>query len=257
MLRSKQQAVYQPKNDGHFGLALNEYAHFTSPIRRYPDLLVHRAIKHVLARIDTDSYRYTHEQMQALGENCSMTERRADEATRDVVSWLKCEYMLDHVGSEFPGVIAAVTSFGLFVDLTGIHIEGLILITNLSRDYYRFEQAQHALLGERTGRQYRLGDAITVRVVAVNLEDRKIDFAEVDVTEPAQPQAARADNHRHKSNTKKQKHQARSRRQSETRQADSNIVEVNQDASARTAHPNTKSKADTKASREGEGSAWG
>ncbi len=180
MLRSMQQAVYQPANEGHFGLALDQYAHFTSPIRRYPDLLVHRAIKHLLTRRKVSDYRYSKEAMQALGESCSMTERRAEEASREVVSWLKCEYMQEHVGSEFKGVISAVTSFGLFVELTGIHVEGLVHITNLSRDYYRFDQAAQSLTGERTGRQYHLGDAIVVRVAAVNLEDRKIDFNEVE-----------------------------------------------------------------------------
>ncbi len=180
MLRSMQQAVYQPKNEGHFGLALDHYAHFTSPIRRYPDLLVHRAIKHALTRARSSDYRYSLEAMQALGESCSLTERRAEEASREVVSWLKCEYMQEHVGSEFPGVISAVTSFGLFVELTGIHVEGLVHITNLSRDFYRFDQAAQALIGERTGRKYHLGDTIVVRVAAVNLEERKIDFNEVE-----------------------------------------------------------------------------
>ncbi len=181
MLRSMQQAVYQPKNEGHFGLALSQYAHFTSPIRRYPDLLVHRAIKHVLKRDSIINYRYSKEHMNALGESCSTTERRAEEATRDVVSWLKCEYMQDHIGSEYPGVITAVTSFGLFIELSDIHVEGLLHVTNLSHDYYRYEQAAQAMVGERTGKQYRLGDSIDVRVEAVNLEDRKIDFAEVGV----------------------------------------------------------------------------
>jgi ribonuclease R len=179
MLRSMQQAVYQPKNEGHFGLALNEYAHFTSPIRRYPDLLVHRAIKFALKKEKVSSYLYSKEAMVALGESCSMTERRAEDASRDVVAWLKCEYMQDHVGSDFPGVVTAVTSFGLFVELVGIHVEGLVHITNLSHDYYRFEQAAHTLVGERTGTLYQLGDAIVVKVAAVNLEDRKIDFTEV------------------------------------------------------------------------------
>ncbi len=179
MLRSMQQAVYQPKNEGHFGLALNQYAHFTSPIRRYPDLLVHRAIKHILKRDSIINYRYSREQMNALGESCSTTERRAEEATRDVVSWLKCEFMQDHIGSEYPGVITAVTSFGLFIELTDIHVEGLLHVTNLSHDYYSFDQAAQAMVGERTGKQYRLGDPIMVLVAAVNLEERKIDFAEL------------------------------------------------------------------------------
>jgi len=205
MLRSMQQAVYQPKNEGHFGLALDQYAHFTSPIRRYPDLLVHRAIKHALKRGKPVDYRYSKEAMQVLGESCSMTERRAEEASRDVVSWLKCEYMQEHVGSEFPGVITAVTSFGLFVELVGIHVEGLVHITNLSRDYYRFEQAAHALTGERTGKQYHLGDAIVVRVAAVNLEERKIDFSEVEQGEHQARQPAK-EKHRSKKTHKHSQH---------------------------------------------------
>jgi len=176
MLRSMQQAVYQPKNEGHFGLALEQYAHFTSPIRRYPDLLVHRAIKFAISSAKKRKFAYTEQSMLALGESCSMTERRAEDASRDVISWLKCEYMQDHVGSQFPGVISAVTSFGLFVELVGIHVEGLIHITNLPRDYYRFDQAAQSLVGERAGRQFHLGDTIDVQVAAVNLEDRKIDF---------------------------------------------------------------------------------
>jgi len=180
MLRSMQQAVYQPKNEGHFGLALNQYAHFTSPIRRYPDLLIHRAIKYSLTRQDIEHYTYSTSDMQVLGESCSTTERRAEEASRDVLSWLKCEYMQSHVGSEFDGVIGTVTSFGLFVDLKDMHVEGLVHITSLVKDYYRFEQPTGALIGEKSGREYHLGEEIRVRVAAVNLDDRKIDFQEVD-----------------------------------------------------------------------------
>ena len=200
MLRSMQQAVYQPRNEGHFGLALEQYAHFTSPIRRYPDLLVHRAIKHAISREKNAAYRYSTADMQALGESCSIYERRAEEASRDVVSWLKCEYMQQHVGGRFDGVVSAVTSFGLFVNLSDIHVEGLIHITNLARDYYRFDAAAHALVGERTGQVYRLGDSMVVQVAAVNLDERKIDFAEVshkssrrqgrDVTWPSESAAA-------------------------------------------------------------------
>ncbi len=180
MLRSMQQAVYQPKNEGHFGLALTQYAHFTSPIRRYPDLLVHRAIKYALTRKSVEQYHYSTSDMQALGVSCSSTERRAEEASRDVLSWLKCEYMQSHVGDEFDGVVATVTSFGLFVELNDLHVEGLVHITSLVKDYYRFDPAEGALTGEKTGRQYRLGESIRVRVAAVNLDDRKIDFQEVD-----------------------------------------------------------------------------
>ena len=180
MLRSMQQAIYTPKNEGHFGLALDEYAHFTSPIRRYPDLLVHRGIKHLIGRGTPDSYRYSTPDMQGFGEHCSMAERRAEEASRDVVSWLKCEYMLEHVGDQFRGTVASVTSFGLFVELTDSRVEGLIHITNLSHDYYRFDSGAHTLVGERTGRTYRLGDPMIVKVAAVNLDERKIDFQEIE-----------------------------------------------------------------------------
>lgn len=180
MLRSMQQAVYQPRNEGHFGLALAEYAHFTSPIRRYPDLLVHRAIAFSLQGGKATDYRYDNDAMVGLGEQCSVTERRAEEATRDVTSWLKCEYMQDHVGDQFAGVVSAVTSFGLFVQLSNIHVEGLIHITNLGSDYFKFNQTAHTLVGEHTGARYGLGDAIEVIVAAVNLEERKIDFQPVE-----------------------------------------------------------------------------
>ena len=176
MLRSMQQAVYQPVNDGHFGLALSHYAHFTSPIRRYPDLLVHRAIGHIIDKGKISDYRYSRDAMVELGEQCSMAERRADEATRDVVNWLKCEYMQDHVGEQFNGVVSTVTSFGLFVQLNDVFVEGLVHITSLDKDYYHFDQASFTLTGERAGERYQLGDALVVEVAAVNLEDRKIDF---------------------------------------------------------------------------------
>ena len=192
MLRSLSQAMYQPDNHGHFGLAYKAYAHFTSPIRRYPDLLVHRALRHVV-RSDISSkhvkrvngakplskskiYPYKVADMLALGEQSSLTERRADEATRDVTSWLKCEYLQDHVGDEFEGVVAAVTNFGLFVELKNLYVEGLIHITNLPHDYYHFEAAQHRLIGERTRQVFRLGDELSVRVSSVNLDDRKVDL---------------------------------------------------------------------------------
>ena len=191
MLRSLSQAVYSPENVGHFGLNYEAYTHFTSPIRRYPDLLVHRAIRglirskrqseHVVrvgaaalpkARI----YPYDEEHLERLGEDCSMTERRADEATRDVVNWLKCEYMRDRVGETFPGVITAVTGFGIFVELTDIYVEGLVHVTGLPADYYHFDPVHHRLAGERTGRSFRLGDSVQVRVARVDLDERKIDF---------------------------------------------------------------------------------
>ena len=191
MLRSMQQAVYSPENLGHFGLAYDAYTHFTSPIRRYPDLLVHRVIrsaihsgkrlKHVQRPKDFQpnpefQAGYSQEQMVALGEHCSMTERRADDATRDVVSWLKCEYMRNQVGEEYEGVIAAVTGFGAFVEIEQLHVEGLVHITALPSDYYNFEAAKQRLVGERTRKVFKLGDTLQVRVARVDLDERKIDF---------------------------------------------------------------------------------
>jgi ribonuclease R len=180
LLRSMSQAVYSPDNIGHFGLAYEQYTHFTSPIRRYPDLLVHRALRHVHAGGKTTDFRYGHEDMVTFGEHCSMTERRADEATRDAVAWLKCEFMLDRVGETFDGIISAVTSFGLFVELNEIYVEGLIHVTTLSSDYYHFDPVGHRLEGERSGRVYRLGDGVRARVVRVDLDQRKIDFEVVE-----------------------------------------------------------------------------
>lgn len=180
MLRSLRQAVYSEENEGHFGLAYDAYAHFTSPIRRYPDLLLHRAIKHKLAQGEIADFDYDEEQISALGKQCSMTERRADEATRDVTDWLKCEYMMDRVGQEFPGVISSVTHFGIFVELSNIFVEGLVHVTSLKNDYYQYDPVKHRLLGERTSKSYRLGDKVNVIVARVDLDERKMDFDLVD-----------------------------------------------------------------------------
>jgi ribonuclease R len=171
LLRSLKQAVYTPENVGHFGLAFDAYVHFTSPIRRYPDLLVHRAIKAVLAR-----QRYSGLNWEEMGRHCSDTERRADEASRDVENWLKCYYMQDHVGGTYSGRVTGVTAFGLFVTLDDYFVDGLLHISELGRDYFRFDGARHQLLGERTGKRYRLADRIKVKLVRVDLESRKIDF---------------------------------------------------------------------------------
>jgi ribonuclease R len=171
MLRSLQQAVYSPDNVGHFGLAYESYTHFTSPIRRYPDLLVHRAIKASLAG---DSYRPG--DWNAIGLHCSMTERRADEATRDVESWLKCYYMQDRIGEEFAGSVSAVVPFGIFVALDDVFVEGLVHISELGSDYFHYEEAAHQLVGERTGARFRLADRVRVQLVRVDLETSKIDF---------------------------------------------------------------------------------
>ncbi len=176
MLRSLKQAVYSPDNIGHFGLAQEAYLHFTSPIRRYPDLLVHRAIGHILDGGKSVDFHYTKEEIRLAGEHCSTTERRADEATRDVVSWLKCEYMQDKVGETFDGLITGVTSFGIFVELDQIFVEGLVHITALGNDFFHFDPVGHRLTGERTRQIFRLGDKVRVRVVRVDLDERKIDF---------------------------------------------------------------------------------
>jgi ribonuclease R len=176
LLRSLQQAIYSPDNLGHFGLAYPAYTHFTSPIRRYPDLMVHRGIKHLISGCTAEEFEYSYANLQAFGEHCSTTERRADEATRDVEDWLKCEYMLDKVGESFNGIITSVNSFGLFVELDNIYVTGLVHVTALDRDYYHFDPIGHRLTGERSGEVYRLGDPIAIKVAAVNLDERKIDF---------------------------------------------------------------------------------
>jgi ribonuclease R len=192
MLRSLSQAMYQPDNHGHFGLAYSAYTHFTSPIRRYPDLLTHRAIRYVIrSRKPSDYvqrvsgakviakqtiYPYDLKDMVRLGEHTSMAERRADDATRDVVGWLKCEYLQDHIGDTFQGIITAVTNFGVFVELLDVYVEGLIHITSLPSDYYRYEEAHHRLIGERTRQIFALGDELSVQVASVKLDERKVDF---------------------------------------------------------------------------------
>lgn len=176
ILRSLSQAVYSAEDKGHFGLALEAYGHFTSPIRRYPDLLIHRAIKHVCLGLSPEAFRYSFQDMVNFGEHCSATERRADEATREVVSWLKCEYMMDKIGQEFSGIISSVTSFGLFIELNDLYIEGLVHISALGKDFYHFDAVRHQLTGEQTGKTYRLGDAIKVVLARVDLDEKKIDF---------------------------------------------------------------------------------
>jgi ribonuclease R len=171
MLRSLQQAVYSPDNVGHFGLAYESYTHFTSPIRRYPDLVIHRAIKAVLPERSTAPAKW-----DEIGIHCSQTERRADEATRDVESWLKCYYMQDRIGEEFAGSVSAVTSFGIFVALDDVFVEGLVHISELGSDYFHYDDAKHQLLGERTGKRFRLADRVRVQLVRVDMESSKIDF---------------------------------------------------------------------------------
>jgi ribonuclease R len=210
LLRSMQQAIYTPSNNGHFGLAFDAYTHFTSPIRRYPDLLVHRVIKAVL-----DNARYhlpvlpmpgeAHAKLarrlekgravkaqepgvkpkkvsaenlawEAAGLHCSANERRADEASRDVEAWLKCKYMYEHLGGEYSGVVTSATSFGLFVTLDAMYVEGLVHITELGGDYFRFDEVRQELRGERTGMRYAIGTRVDIQVSRVDMDGRKIDF---------------------------------------------------------------------------------
>jgi len=176
LLRSMNQALYSPDNVGHFGLAFPAYSHFTSPIRRYPDLLVHRAIRHAIKQGAVETFSYNDKDMRQFGEHCSMTERRADDATISVIAWLKCEYMVDHVGDEFDAIITGVTAFGLFAELTNVYVEGLIHVSSLKNDYYTFDNIRHRLVGGRSGTVYHLGDKIRVKVIQVNLDERKIDL---------------------------------------------------------------------------------
>jgi ribonuclease R len=224
LLRSMQQAVYSPDNVGHFGLAYEHYAHFTSPIRRYPDLLTHRAIKAVLqgkkyeptgidlSKLNTTVSNATRKQAaknraegkqkdpkdltiwDALGVHCSANERRADEASRDVENWLKCYYMKDRLGDEFTGVISGVTPFGIFVQLDQLFVEGLVHVTGLGTDYFQYDETRHELRGERTGQVYQLTGRVTVQVARVDLEARKIDLVLAQSQEqlPAPVERARA-----------------------------------------------------------------
>jgi ribonuclease R len=171
LLRSLKQAVYSPRNVGHFGLAYEAYTHFTSPIRRYPDLLIHRGIKAVL-----DGGRYEPGDWDGLAQHCSQTERRADEATRDVEAWLKCYFMRERVGEEFAASVSGVAAFGIFVALDEVYVEGMVHVSELGNDYYHFDAARHQLTGERTGRRFRLGDRVRVKLVRADLETTRLDF---------------------------------------------------------------------------------
>ena len=179
LLRSMSQANYDPQNKGHFGLSYESYTHFTSPIRRYPDLLVHRAIKHILSGKVIDKFIYDLEMMQDISDHCSLTERRADLATRDATDWLKCEFMQDKVGQEFEGRITDVTSFGVFVELNDIYVQGLVHITALDNDYYHYDGTHHLLRGKSSGKSFQLGDRMKVIVARVDLDKRQIDFEPV------------------------------------------------------------------------------
>jgi len=175
ILRSMQQAVYETKNKGHFGLAYDTYTHFTSPIRRYPDLIVHRAIKERLKRNELRV-----KDLDVIAKQCSTTERRADEASRDVEDWLKCYFMKDRLGDVFSGTISSVTGFGVFVSLDEIYIEGLIHVTDLGNDYYVFNKSKHALTGERSGKSFGMGDRVKIKVAKIDMELSRIDLILID-----------------------------------------------------------------------------
>ena len=222
LLRSMQQAIYTPMNNGHFGLAYEAYTHFTSPIRRYPDFLVHRVIKAVLNKVkyqlptlptpgeaeaklskrlasrvkepDQKPKKASADELawQAAGLHCSANERRADEASRDVEAWLKCKYMREHLGEEFGGVVTAATGFGIFVTLDAMYVEGLVHITELGGEYFRFDEARQELRGERTGIRYAIGTRVRVQVSRVDLDGRKIDFRLVNENSDVQAVTSRA-----------------------------------------------------------------
>src|SRR5579883_123384 len=209
LLRSLSQAMYSHENVGHFGLAYEAYTHFTSPIRRYPDLLVHRGIRKILRKQHVPGE--LDPQLQKMGAHCSMTERRADDATREAMDWLKCEFMMDKVGEEFDGVVSSATSFGIFVELKDIYVEGLVHISALQSDYYQFDPIKHALIGERTGTRYRLGDPVRIRVVRVDLDQRKIDFMQAEDVNAFSENKGKGKSRKNKPEKKKSKKGRRSK----------------------------------------------
>ena len=199
MLRSLMHAEYTPDNIGHFGLALDAYAHFTSPIRRYPDLLVHRAIRHIVRGGKPGAYNYDAKSMERLGAICSAHERRAEDATREVEAWLKCQYMDDKIGEQYSGVVTGVTNFGLFVLLDDLQVDGLVHVSSLQSDYYHYDASAQSLVGERSGARYGLGDALDITVSRVDLETRKIDFQLVEkASRQAKPPGKRGGKRRRK-----------------------------------------------------------
>ncbi|MCW9000043.1 MAG: RNB domain-containing ribonuclease, partial [Kangiellaceae bacterium] len=193
LLRSMSQAEYSPKNQGHFGLAFDAYTHFTSPIRRYPDLIVHRIIKALVAeealqsKQESDAIlkQYNFGKLDSIGQASSMTERNADMASRDVTDWLKCEYMQSHIGKQYTGVVSGVTNFGIFVRLDEVFVEGLVHVTELGEDYFNYDSARQRLIGEHTRQSFAIGDKLEIEVDSVDLDQRKIDFALIEVIESA------------------------------------------------------------------------
>ncbi|MDO8953398.1 MAG: ribonuclease R [Gammaproteobacteria bacterium] len=201
MLRSMNQAIYSEANVGHFGLAYEAYTHFTSPIRRYPDLIVHRVVRSVLDKKDPSAVRYEKSRLVEAGEYLSFTERRADEASREVVSALKCAYIVDKIGQEFDGIISGVTHFGFFVTLKEVLVDGLVHVSNLQGDYYQFDVGSHQLIGERTNQTFQLGQSVKVLLAKVDLVERKIDLELL-----GQPKVDKAQSSKAKFDRKKEKH---------------------------------------------------
>ncbi|GMR20615.1 MAG: ribonuclease R [Gammaproteobacteria bacterium] len=222
LLRSLSQAIYSPDNIGHFALAYPHYAHFTSPIRRYPDLMVHRIIKNIVtgkkqAKTGSGKERKVlekeqHSRAQAQSEHCSMVSRRADEASWDVIKWLKTEYMMDKLGQEYEGIISGVTNFGIFVELKEVFVEGLVHITSLGNDYYRFDPTHHRLTGERTRTTFRLGDSVKVSVSRVDLDEARIDFELLELKSSQLPKDRKTDKKSRKKKSKKTKGRRQSKR---------------------------------------------
>lgn len=192
VIRSLAQAVYQQTNIGHFGLALEEYAHFTSPIRRYPDLLVHRALKAAVLGNTTSGRKYSSAELQTLGAESSQRERRADEASRDVMGYLKCLYLQPRVGETFDATISSALEFGLFVQLKEVPIDGLVHISAIPGDYWQLESGGMGLVGEKTGRRWQMGDEVRVRLTRVDLTQRQIDFELIDAGAAASHGTVRA-----------------------------------------------------------------
>ncbi len=198
LLRSLPRAVYQPEATGHFGLALSEYTHFTSPIRRYPDLMVHRAIRHLLEGGGPGDFGWARGDMERLGLHCSSTERRADDATREALDWLKCEFMQDKIGAEFDAVVTGVVDFGLFVQIPDLQIEGLVHVSALGSEYFSRDTVHRRLTGERSGRSWQLADTVKVRVIRADLEQKKIDFELADGSPPGEDGRGRGRSRRRK-----------------------------------------------------------
>jgi ribonuclease R len=194
LLRTMKLARYHERNLGHFGLATDMYAHFTSPIRRYPDLVVHRALRALRQGRDGEREAWLREKLPEMGLHLSEMERRASEAERELVEWKKVRFMASRLGERYTGYVTGVQAFGLFVELDEIYVQGLVHVSSMTDDYYRFDERAHRLAGENTRRTYRLGDRVEVQVVRVDLERRQIDFALTDVLErtSSRPEARQA-----------------------------------------------------------------